>query len=152
MGISIAHTGVSVTSYDSTSQSGSPAVFSSQDLTSSRTYTVRAADGTEANYTVTVTMSQGITISGFIDEALTALAFSGVPASPQMGGTLVSITIDPTPVGAVDWYIEIAGPGSPSSYTNNSFSLPMTPGFFSINVIATVGGVPYSGSFGLTVQ
>jgi hypothetical protein len=59
MDISITHTGVSVTSLSSgITQSGSPAAFSGQDLTGSKTYRVTAADGTYQDYTVTVNVAR----------------------------------------------------------------------------------------------
>jgi hypothetical protein len=112
------------------------------------TYRVTAEDGACQDYTVTVTTVPGITIGGITVEGLYALTFSGAPASVTPG-EMITITISE---GVVDrWYIEITGP-APSTSTANTFTAPLTPGFYNINVIARVGGIDYSGSFGLTVQ
>jgi hypothetical protein len=120
---------------------------------SSKTYTVTAEDGTTQNYTVTVNAAPGITVSGITVEGLSALNFSSVPTSPVSASTLITITISGT---VTSWYVELSGSGTPIPHQNSSapisFNAPSVPGFYSVNVFATVGGVLYSGSFGLTVN
>jgi hypothetical protein len=112
-------------------------------------YTVTAADGSTATYTVTVNAAPGLTIGGITVAGLNGLTFSNVPTMPVAVNTPITITISGgTPT---DWYIEVIGPASAIHNATNSFAAPGTPGFYNINVIATVGGVDYSGSFGLVV-
>jgi hypothetical protein len=102
----------------------------------------------------------GITVTGIIDpDSPAVLSFGGLPASAYAaGGTAITIHLKDINNNLVtpdsgSWYVEMAGPqnhiftGLPSSYI-----LPaLTPGFYNVNVIATVGGIAYSGSFGLPV-
>jgi hypothetical protein len=154
MTASITHAGVTVTSPAGAAQSGSPAIFTGQDFTTDKTYTITAADGSTQTYTVTVnTSSPGITVNV---EGLSALAFSGLPPGVTPG-LMVTLTIS----GGVTpdaWYVDINGPVSSTPGSNAegeafvTFGTPTTEGFYNVNVIATVDGVDYSGSFGLTVS
>jgi hypothetical protein len=122
------------------------------------TYTVTAEDSTQQAYTVTVNPKPGITISGITVESWSALTFSGVPTSPVDASDPLTSTITITISGGggtvTNWYIDVNGPVTPTSSTTNTvaFARPSTPGFYNVNVIATVGGVDYSGSFGLIVK
>jgi hypothetical protein len=138
----------------SSGASSNPASGVGQDFTSAKTYTVIAADSSTAVYMVTVVEHSGITISGITVEGLNDLTFGNVPPSVS-----VSTSITVTTSGVVDdpgsgWYVDINGPVSLTSPTANSvtFTAPSVPGFYNVNVIATVGGIDYSGSFGLTVE
>jgi phage baseplate assembly protein gpV len=115
------------------------------------TYTVTAVDGTTKGYTVTVNVASGITISGITVAGLDALTLSVAPSSPVNASTSIIITISGG-VTVSAWYIEVNGPGTPTSYTTNTFTAPSVSGFYNVNVFATVGGVDYSGSFGLVVN
>jgi hypothetical protein len=159
MGISIEHTGDSVKSLlNSTIQSGNPATFTGQDFSGgSRSYQVMGANSNSELYTVTVTASPGITISGITNPSLTALTFKVNNADltdlTVNCGSSLTIKIAQN----ADWYIEIAGPGAPASITDANtdtvaFNAPPVPGFYSVNVMATVGAIDYSGSFGLLVK
>jgi hypothetical protein len=99
-----------------------------------------------------VAVEPGITISGITNAALSSLTFSGVPTDPVAASVSITITISGGPV--TGWYIDINGPVSPNSTTADTvtFNAPGVPGFYNVNVIATVGGVNYSGSFGLIVE
>jgi hypothetical protein len=111
---------------------------------------VTAADGTQATYTVTVNTEPGITISGITIAGFSVLRFSGVPPSPVSPGAPITIVI----LGDVrpdSWFIDISGPAS-SAFFSADFIMPPIPGFYNINVIAKIGGVDYSGSFGLIVD
>ena len=115
-------------------------------------YTVTAEDGTTKSYTVRVNEGPGITIGGITVDGLGVLTFGGVPSSVAQG---VSITIAIIEGVTPDsWYVEINGPVTQTGSTTNTvtFTAPSTPGFYNVNVIATVGGVDYSGSFGMIVQ
>jgi hypothetical protein len=134
------HTGASI----------SPDPAAARSYAAPVSYTVTAADGTTETYTVTVSPKPGITISGITVESLSALTFSGVSASPVSASTTIAITIS----GGVtpdSWHVDINGPVT-ATHATSSFSAPSIPGFYNINVIATVGGANYSGSFGLTVD
>jgi hypothetical protein len=136
----VSHTGASI--------SPDPAV--AKNYTSPVTYTVKAEDETTRNYSVTVKFHE-ITITGITVKGLSALSFGGLPASPVAANTPITITIDG---GATvsGWYINVnKGPVSTTSSTG-SFTAPADPGFYNVNVIATVEGVDYSGSFGITVK
>jgi hypothetical protein len=109
-------------------------------------------DSTEtADYSVTVNAAPGITVSGITVEGLSGLTFSGVPSSIAPGDP-ITITISGGTV--TNWYIDVNGPVTPTGSTTNTvtFTASSTPGFYNVNVIATVGGVDYSGSFGMIVQ
>jgi hypothetical protein len=118
---------------------------------------ITAPSSSVQGYAVTVTVATrpGITISGITVKGLSALNFSGVPlpTSPVTANTPITITISGG-VTVSAWKIYVSGPVSVTPYlhTGNSFSAPTTPGFYNVNVIATVGGVDYSGSFGMIVE
>jgi hypothetical protein len=139
MTATVSHTGASI--------SPDPAVAA--DYSGGKTYTVTAVDGSTQAYTVTVNAAPGITISGISVEGLSALTFSGVPSSVAPGAP-INVTLSGG-VTVDGWYIEITGP-SASTVNAGAFSAPLTPGFYNINVIATVGAVDYSGSFALIVD
>jgi hypothetical protein len=124
------------------------------DFSSDKTYTVTAEDDTTKTYTVTVNMRPGITISGITVKGLSALTFSGVsPSVAREESITITISDGLIDVIADSWYVDISGPASSSSTVSSIvFSAPATPGFYNVNVIATVGDVDYSGSFGLIVQ
>jgi hypothetical protein len=134
-------------SYTGDSISPDPAAA---DYTGGKTFTVTVEDGTTRTYTVTVNATPRITISGITVEGLSALTFSGVPASPVSASTSITITISGG-VTVDSWHIEIKGP-APSTSPVGTFAAPPVPGFYNINVFATVGGNLYSGSFGLIVN
>jgi hypothetical protein len=126
-------------------QSGTAANFSTP-----QTYTVTAADGTSRAYTVTVANpAPMITISGITVEGLAALTFTGPPSTTT--GLMINVTINGGAAVSA-WYIELSNASVTETHTTNTFAAPMIPGFYNVNVIATVGGVDYSGSFGLTVN
>jgi hypothetical protein len=118
-----------------------------------KTYTVTAADNLTQDYTVIVTVKPGITIvdANITSPSIPVLTFSAsqmIVVSPAS----VIITISGGTVTA--WRIYINGlltSGSPGE-NKVTFSAPTVPGFYNVNVIATAGGVNYSGSFGLIVQ
>jgi hypothetical protein len=115
------------------------------------TYTVTAEDGTTQTYTVTVNVAPGITIGGITNPSIQVLTLSGVPASPVSGGTQVTIILSES-VTVSGWYIEMTNSAASTTASANPFSLPTVPGFYNVNVIATVGAIEYSGSFVLTVN
>jgi hypothetical protein len=129
----------------------SPAGETERDFTYPVTYTVTAEDGTDQNYKVTVKAAPGITISGITVKGLPSLKFTGAPSSPVDASTIIIIDISGD-VTVDSWYIGITGPAFSTSVATKDFAAPGTSGFYNINVIATVGGVPYSGSFGLIVK
>jgi hypothetical protein len=143
-----AHTGASI----------SPDPAAATDYANPVSYTVTAEDDTTQDYTITVNMRPGITISGITVKGLSALTFTGVSPSVVTQGESITITIrdDVNEVIVADsWYVEINGPVTSTysdSETTVGFNAPATPGFYNVNVIATVGGVDYSGSFGLIVK
>jgi hypothetical protein len=143
MTASITHTGASI----------SPDPAAARSYAGQVEYTVTAEDGTTETYTVTVNGAQGIAISGITVEGLDALTFSGVPASPVSASTSITITISGG-VTVSDWYIDVNGPVTPTGSTTDTvtFSAPSNPGFYNISVFATVEGILYSGSFGITVN
>ncbi|MDR3160434.1 MAG: DUF5018 domain-containing protein [Spirochaetaceae bacterium] len=143
MTASVSHTGASI----------SPDPMAAKSYAAPVTYTVTAEDGTSQQYTVTVTYGPGITISGIPVDGLPKLTFSGEPDDPVVEpGTSIAITISGGPV--TGWYIYINGLVSPTGFTDDTvtFAAPETPGSYNVTVIATVGGVDYSGSFGLVVK
>jgi hypothetical protein len=102
----------------------------------------------QQTYTVTVKVDPGIII-GITNSAVQGLTFNGVPSSVAPG-TLVTITI----TGGVtpdSWYVSGMGP-APFTAMSCTFNASSTPGFYNVNVIARVGSIDYSGSFGLTVD
>jgi hypothetical protein len=134
-----------------------------QDFSSPKTYSVTAVDGTAQGYTVTVKV--GIPITGVINGVLPVLTFSTAGPEPfplsVTPGTEITIRIGP--IGDLtidDWYIEMAGPITLSPVPTAvppdkvKFTVPLTvpPGFYNVNVITKIGGVDYSGSFGLIVD
>jgi hypothetical protein len=142
---SVRHTGLSITPNPSVPRNYNVPVF----------YTVNAANGTTRTYRVTVTADPGITISGITVSGLNALTFNVppaiVPPNAVASGIPITITISG---GTPTWKkIYISGPEPVTPLDNtNSFTTPSTPGFYNVNVIATVGGIDYSGSFGLIVN
>jgi hypothetical protein len=132
------HTGVSI----------NPDPTAAWDYTGPVSYTVTAADGSTQAYTVMVSPVPGITVSGITVEGFAVLNFGSVPASVSASAP-ITITISGGTVSS--WYIEVNGPVSSTSITN-AFNAPSVSGFYSVNVFATVGGVLYSGSFGLAVN
>jgi hypothetical protein len=102
-----------------------------------------------------VNAAPGITISGIANQDLSALTFTGAPSSPVTLGTTITITISGT-VTVSSWYIDANGAGvTPTGSTTNTvtFNAPGTPpGFYNVNVFAIIGGVLYSGSFGMSVK
>jgi hypothetical protein len=100
-----------------------------------------------------VNVAPGITISGITVAGLNALSFGGGPnpSVPVAAPASITITISGG-VTVSSWYIEVNSPAGSTPYTAASFTAPASPGFYSVNVIATVNGVDYSGSFGLTVE
>jgi hypothetical protein len=143
MTASASHTGVSISPEPATPRSYAGPV----------SYTISAADGSTETYTVTVKERQGVAISGIIVEGLPVLGFDGLPSSPVDVSGAITITIGGG-VRVSDWYIEVNGPNSsaPTIHTADSFTAPAVPGFYNVNVIVTVDGVNYSGSFVITVQ
>jgi hypothetical protein len=139
MAASASHTGASISPDPATPKSYASPVI----------YTVTAEDGTSQTYTVTVKLRE-ITI-GIKTEDLKGLTFSDVPSSVDAAGE-ITITIS----GGADpeWYIEVSNLNGSfrETYVTSSFTAPVTPGFYNVNVIATVNGIPYSGSFGLIVK
>jgi hypothetical protein len=97
-------------------------------------------------------------ITGFTNGVLSSLDFSGVPSSLEAGSSSITITI----TGGVtvdEWYIDMTGPETLSPVPISvppdkvTFTVPiLLSGFYNVNVIAKVGGVHYSGSFGLIVE
>jgi hypothetical protein len=143
MTASATHTGASI----------SPDPASSRSYANPVEYTVTAEDGSQATYTVTVTAASGITIRGITVEGLAALTFSGAPSSPVTPGASVTITISGD-TAVTTWYVDINGPVTPTASTANTviFAAPSTPGFYNVNAIAVVNGIPYSGFLGLIVK
>jgi hypothetical protein len=119
------------------------------------TYRVTAEDGTPQEYKVTVNTVPGITISVTI-EGLDVLTFDSIPFTATAGEGII-IKANRENISSDSWYIDISGPinlkeSSPTPTSSITFFAPSTPGFYNINVIARVGGVDYSGSFGLIVR
>jgi hypothetical protein len=134
-------------------ESVAPASGAAQDFTNPVSYTVTAADDSSVSYTVTVNTPQGITISGITVEGLSALMFNDALSAPVAAFTPIAIAISGGTVTA--WDIDISGPASSTASGSSpliNFSAPGTAGFYSVNVFATVGGVLYSGSFGMSVK
>jgi hypothetical protein len=123
------------------------------DYSSPKIYTVTDTEGLPMSYTVTVKEGPGTTINGIIFDGLGALSFTPSSTTASLGGSQITITLSPTPAATVVWYIDISGPApSTPTSTTGSFDVPTKRGFYNVNVIATVGGVDYSGSFGLIVE
>jgi hypothetical protein len=108
------------------------------------------------DYHVNLIRQTGITIdvTGSLAPFQT-ITFTGVPASLNPGD---SITISLNQPHSF-WYVELNGPHSPAPVFTGSgnpiaFTVPagISPGFYTLNVIATIGGDSYSGSFSLTVN
>ncbi|MDR3146913.1 MAG: DUF5018 domain-containing protein [Treponema sp.] len=137
----VSHTGISI----------SPDPAAVTDYTAPVAYRVTAANGSSATYTVTVKEAPGITISGISVSDFNALTFKGVPASPVPGPVTVTIAIVESGVTVNDWFIEITRGQTETRVSSNTFTLS-NPGSYSVNVIATVDGIDYSGSFGLMVK
>jgi hypothetical protein len=138
-------------SYDGASISPDPAT--ARDYTTPVAYKVTAADGSEETYAVTVNVDSGITIGGITVAELTGLTFSKVPTTSVTVNTPITINISGG-VTPTAWHVDINGPVTPTSPPGATFKFnaPGTPGFYNINVIATVDGIDYSGSFGLIVD
>jgi hypothetical protein len=113
-------------------------------------YTVTSAAGASETYTVTVIGSKGITI-GVTVEGLAALSFEGLPALPVAANTPIAVAISGG-VTVSSWYINVNRGNTVTTFTTGSFTAPAAAGFYNVNVIATVDGVDYSGSFGITVR
>jgi hypothetical protein len=148
----LTHTGVSVTLPSGSVQIGNSAAYTG-NFSSAKTFMVTAEDDTSVAYTVTVNVAPGITINGITNPSISVLTFSGVPPSLSAGES-ITITISGEVSG---WYVELSGPGAPSTYTAGAassitFTTPATSGFYNVNVIATVGAIDYSGSFVLILQ
>jgi hypothetical protein len=140
----VTHSGASIAPAAGTAWGSAP---------SPHTYTVTAEDGTTEDYSVTVSPAPGITISGITVEGLTALTFTSTPALPANVSPNTSITITISGGTVSGWYIEVSGGASATqTHNTNTFNAPLNPGFYNVNVIATVDGVDYSGSFGLIVN
>jgi hypothetical protein len=136
----ITHTGASINPAPGTANFSSP-----------RTYTVTAADGTTANYTVTVSYGPGIT--GVISSEGIPYTISFSVSSSDVGhGSLVSVSVSGGTVSS--WNVTINDPVTlnSSDSTMVAFFAPEDPGFYTVNVIAVIGGIPYSGYFSLMVQ
>jgi hypothetical protein len=114
-------------------------------------YTVTAGDGTSLDYTVTVTVEQGITISAII-QAGTIPALTFTPAFVKVtNGAVIALNSGQT----AEWYVKVSGPETcVHSDSGNSFTFtaPTKPGFYNVSVIATVNGIPYAGNFVITVE
>jgi hypothetical protein len=119
---------------------------------SPHTYRVAAADGTTKDYSVTVNVAEGIAIEGITTAGLSRLWLEGLPSGPVAPGETFTITINDSNVTVTAWYIDISGRES-ATHTTSSFTVPATatPGFYNVNIFATVDGVEYSGSVGLVV-
>ncbi|MDR1900831.1 MAG: cadherin-like beta sandwich domain-containing protein [Treponema sp.] len=110
---------------------------------------VTAPSTTTRTYRVTVSPEPGITIGGII-KGLQVITFSGVPPTIEAGA---SITIAVGATAASSWYIEVNGPEGPTPiHHENPFSAPMVPGFYTVNVIAVIDEIPYSGAFSMIVE
>jgi hypothetical protein len=141
-----------------------PATEAAQDFTASSvtpvTYKVTAEDETTADYTVTVQEDTGLTIDTITVETLGNFTFSlssvttapdgSITAAPNVEITITLKDTNNATVTGSNWYIAISGPGAITP-TGNKFK-PTVRGFYNINVFATRNGIPYSGSFGLTVE
>jgi hypothetical protein len=125
----------------------------SRDYTNPLVYTVTAQDSTSQDYTVTVNQRPGITIGGITVAGLGVFTFTPSTTTTVSPGESITITLNGTAM--VDsWYVDINGPVTPTSSTTNTvtFNAPEPPGFYNVNVFATVNGIPYSGSLGLVVN
>jgi hypothetical protein len=114
--------------------------------------TVTADNGiTTKTYTVTVKYGNGINVNGITNAEIPVITFSGSPATVAPGG---SVTINLGGGTPSEWHITVDGPGAAGPFTTNSFSIPSNQalGAYTVNVIAVIDGIPYSGSFNLTVQ
>jgi hypothetical protein len=116
--------------------------------------TVQAEDGlVTKTYAVTVSYGPGIDVSGTITfEDIPVITFSGGEVTVTAGEE-IAITVD-TPV-TLPWYVDIDGatvtPNS-SDADQVTFYAPNFWGTYTVNVMAEIGGVLYSGSFSLTVE
>jgi hypothetical protein len=139
--ITTAYTGASV----------SPAPGLGVDFTNPQTYTVTAKADYQQQYTVTVIVQPGITVSGITSQGELAVITFDEPASIVPGTPIDIILSGDAEVDS--WYIELSGPET-SIFEENPFTIPLNtaPGFYTVNVIAEIGGIPYSGSFSLTVE
>jgi hypothetical protein len=115
----------------------------------SQTVTVQPeyTGGAAKTYTVTVKYGDGINVNGITNAGIPVITFSGVPSSVSPG-TAITITTGET---VTAWHITVDGPLS-YTHTTAAFSAPAVNGFYTVNVIATINGIPYSGSFSLMVQ
>jgi hypothetical protein len=129
---------------------------------SATTYKVTAEDGTDQSYAVTATVAPGITINAINYEGLSTLTFTGTdgssPLTPLSTVTVApstSITITLSGGTNSTWHIDANGveiAQTTSTDTTVTFVAPSAPRFYNVTVLATVGGVEYSGSFGLVVK
>jgi hypothetical protein len=104
--------------------------------------------GAAKTYTVTVKYGDGINVNGITNAGIPVITFSGSPAAIAPNG---SVTISLSSGTSTGWHITVDGP---VSYTHAAatFNAPAVNGSYTVNVIATINGIPYSGSFSLTVQ
>jgi hypothetical protein len=139
--VALSHSGASITS---------PAGMAWNSPAGSKTYTVTAEDGATQEYTVTVVIEPGIA-GGIVDPSIPIITFDDVPLSVTEEGE-ITITINGETVN--DWYIDINGKIEISNSTANAatFKAPATSGFYNVNVIATVDGIDYAGSFTLKIN
>jgi hypothetical protein len=116
---------------------------------------------TYKDYHVNIIKETKITVVPGTVEAYPVITFSGSP-TPINPGEAVSITLAPASTPS-SWYITLNGPQTIVFTTADDldiapekfkFIVPMgtAPGFYTVNVIPTIGGIPYSGSFGLIVN
>jgi hypothetical protein len=132
----------------------SPASGDQQDFTGPVTYTVTAEDEiTEAAYEVSVNYGPGISISGITDAELQAITFTSNATPSLQPGQQIIVMVDSEQV--TDWYVYF------DSVPENSYaatgptlylSAPAAPGFYTVNVLAEIGGILYSGFFSLIVD
>jgi hypothetical protein len=121
MSVSVTHTGAKVTDPNSTQRTANPAAFTGQNLSSSRIYTVTAADGSAKNYTVTVNVTPA-------SSAKDIISFSVAGVNGVVGANTVtvavplwtSLTLSPTIV------VSDGATVSPASGTAQDFSNPKT--------------------------
>jgi hypothetical protein len=130
------------------------------DYTNPVTYTVTAEDSTTEDYEVTVNVAPGITINTITNPSLSKLTFTGgltslstVTVTPSTSITISLTNAASVSVTASAWRIDISGRKDDIPHsTTYTFTAPATRGFYNVNVLATVDGIDYSGSFGLIVK
>jgi hypothetical protein len=105
--------------------------------------------GAVKTYTVTVYYANQINVSGTISAGdIPVITFGGSPPTIAPGGS-ITITTGQT---VTEWYITVDGPATAGPFTEVPFNAPMTPGAYTVNVLAEIDGTLYSGSFTLTVN